>query len=137
MAFMRSEFDVAVFQAMKDVEVAVRDASSLSDKVGTDLMRSAFNPKEGRLTDSSADGGECVAGMELFAGAVGSYKNLHSHRDVDVDDPSEAVEIIMLANHLLRMWMPAHRLHRHRHELNRQPLLRHKCLTPDGLRRHR
>jgi uncharacterized protein Ymh len=99
MAFMRSEFDGAVFQAMKDVEVAVRDASGLS-----------------------ADGGECVARMELFAGAIGSYKNPHSHRDVDVDDPIKAVEIIMLANHLLRMWMPEHRLHRYRHELNRQPL---------------
>ena len=36
MAFMRGEYDVAVFQAMKAVEVAVREASSLPAKeIGT------------------------------------------------------------------------------------------------------
>jgi hypothetical protein len=55
------------------------------------------------LTDTSVDGGEQVARMELFAGAIGSYKNPHSHRNVDLDDPDEGAEIIMLANHLLRI----------------------------------
>jgi uncharacterized protein (TIGR02391 family) len=103
-AFLRGEYDVAVFQAMKAVEVSVRDASGLPDTLlGVNLMRSAFNPGGGPLTDTSAEAGEKDARSALFAGAVGSYKNPHSHRDVDLSDPKEAVEIIMLANHLLRI----------------------------------
>jgi uncharacterized protein (TIGR02391 family) len=104
MAFMRGEFDVAAFQAMKAVEVSVRDASGFGNElIGVPLMREAFSRDKGPLTDMSAEPGERVARMELFAGAIGSYKNPHSHRDVNLDDPAEAVEIILLANHLLRI----------------------------------
>jgi uncharacterized protein (TIGR02391 family) len=103
-AFMRGEFDAAVFQAMKGVEVAVRTASGLgADLIGVKLMRPAFAPENGPLTDMTAEGGERVGRMELFAGAIASYKNPHSHRDVNLDDPYEALEIILLANHLLRI----------------------------------
>jgi uncharacterized protein (TIGR02391 family) len=101
---MRGEYDVAVFQAMKAVEVAVREAAKLpAALLGVRLMREAFEPGTGPLTDPAMEGGEQVARMELFAGAIGSYKNPHSHRDVDLNDPGEAVEIILLANHLLRI----------------------------------
>lgn len=103
-AFLRADYDVAVFQAMKAVEVAVRDAAGLPDgHHGMPLMRDAFKPDGGPLTDKLAEGGEREARSALFAGAIGSYKNPHSHRDVNLSDPMEAVEIIMLANHLLRI----------------------------------
>ena len=104
MAFMRNEYDVAVFQAMKAVEVAVREASGLPGRlIGTGLMRQAFHPQTGPLTDMEAEEGERDALSALFAGAIGTYKNPHSHRDVQLADPRAAVEIIMLANHLLRI----------------------------------
>jgi len=103
-AFMRGEFDGSAFHAMKGVEVSVRAAAGLGDEhIGVKLMRLAFSPEGGPLTDMTAEGGERVGRMELFAGAIASYKNPHSHRDVHLDDPYEALEIIFLANHLLRI----------------------------------
>jgi uncharacterized protein (TIGR02391 family) len=104
MSFMRGEFDTAAFQAMKAVEVAVREAAGLAaSDIGTKLMRKAFDVETGRLTDKAAEPAERQALSDLFAGAIGSYKNPHSHRDVLLSDPAETVEIIMLANHLLRI----------------------------------
>jgi|SRR5579863_3063306 len=102
--FMRGEFDAAAFEAMKAVEVSVRAAGAFgNDLVGVALMRKAFASDKGPLTDMGVEGGEREARMHLFAGAIGSYKNPHSHRDVDLNDPMEAAEIILLANHLLRI----------------------------------
>lgn len=102
--FMRGEFDIAVFQAMKAVEVAVRETANLTDSLrGVQLMRKAFDPQNGPLTDQTAETGEKQARSDLFAGAIGSYKNPYSHRDVNLGNPTEAVEIILLANHLLRI----------------------------------
>ncbi len=103
-AFLRGEFDVAVFQAMKAVETSVREAAGYSESdYGLDMVRRAFHPEKGPLTSSTAPKAEREALMALFAGAIGSYKNPHSHRDVELSDPVEAMEVVMLANHLLRI----------------------------------
>lgn len=66
-------------------------------------MRKAFDPKGGPLTDLNQEKGEREALSHLFAGAIGSYKNPHSHRTVTITDPKEAQEMVMLASHLLRI----------------------------------
>jgi hypothetical protein len=63
-------------------------------------MRKAFQPESGILADRSAPKSEQQALSDLFAGAIGSYKNPHSHRSVTIE-AGEAVEMIVLASHLL------------------------------------
>ena len=102
--FLRGDYDTAVFQAFKEVEVAVREAAKLAPiDLGVALMRKAFDKAVGPLTDMGRPEAEREATAHLFAGAIGLYKNPHSHRNVPLTDPSEAVEIIMLASHLLRI----------------------------------
>jgi len=102
--YHRGKYETAVFEAMKAVEVSVRDAAGLTAKdIGTALMRKAFDPETGPLTDMNTEKAEREARSHLFTGAIGSYKNPHSHRNVVLDDPDEAAEIILLATHLLRI----------------------------------
>lgn len=102
--FIRGDYDTAVFQAFKEVEVAVRRAAALEDRViGVPLMRAAFDKSTGPLTEMSVPEGERESLAHLFSGAIGSYKNPHSHRAVALLDGGEAGEMLMLASHLLRI----------------------------------
>jgi uncharacterized protein (TIGR02391 family) len=101
--FLRGDYDTAVFQAFKELEVAVREAcEARAEDVGVDLMRSAFHYSDGKLTDMQAPKAEREALAHLMAGAIGSYKNPHSHRTVRVE-AEEAVEMISLASHLAKI----------------------------------
>lgn len=57
--FRRGDHDVAVFQAFKEVEVAVRHGANAkgagyaNSEVGTTLMRKAFHPETGPLADKT------------------------------------------------------------------------------------
>jgi uncharacterized protein (TIGR02391 family) len=103
-ALMRDDLGDAVLFAFRAVEEAVRSAGGFTAAdIGVKLMRAAFNKDKGPLTDLSQPEGERAALSELFAGAIGSYKNPHSHRTVKLDDIREALEQIVLASHLLRI----------------------------------
>lgn len=101
-AFLRGEYDMAVFQAFKEVEVAVRKASNYAQTdIGTTLMRKAFDKSSGALTRNDLPEAEKESMAHLFAGAIGLYKNPHSHRNEPITDPKEAVSLLVLASHLL------------------------------------
>ena len=98
--FLRREYDTAVFQAFREVEVRVREAGQFAEAdYGASLMRDAFR-KGGPLRDNSAPESEEDSLSHLFAGAMGYFKNPSSHRNVSIE-PREAVKMIMLASHLL------------------------------------
>ena len=53
-AFIRGDYDTAVFQAFKQVEVSVRQVGSFTAAdIGVPLMRRAFNPDNGPLTNQA------------------------------------------------------------------------------------
>jgi len=111
-AFLRGEYDTAVFQAFREVEIAVRSAGGFrAEDYGSELMRDAFRPenrtkkpiiKPGPLTDTTLPVAEQEGMSNLFAGAIALYKNPQSHRYVPTE-PIDAAEVIVFASHLLRM----------------------------------
>ena len=104
LALARGDFDEAVFAAFKTVEEAVRLAGGFGPTdIGVLLMRKAFDKTAGPLSDQEQPEPEREALAHLFAGAIGSYKNPHSHRTVSITDPREAQEMVLLASHLLRI----------------------------------
>ena len=102
--FLLGDYETAAFKAMKEVEVRVRYMAGLPDNlIGTKLMREAFKVEGGRLTDPSHEKSEQLARANLFAGAIGSFKNPTSHRPVTYKDPVEASEVVLLADLLMRL----------------------------------
>jgi uncharacterized protein (TIGR02391 family) len=86
------------------VEIAVREAGGFThDDYGDRLMRAAFNANNGPLTDMALPENERKGYEHLFAGAIGAFKNPHSHRKVTIDDMRVALDQVLLASHLLRI----------------------------------
>lgn len=101
--FLAGEFESAVIEAFKAVEIEVRRIAQLNlDDIGIKLIRKAFDPNQGPLTDMNLPPAEREAIAHLFSGALGLYKNPCSHRKVDMTY-NEAFEKLNLASHLLKL----------------------------------
>jgi uncharacterized protein (TIGR02391 family) len=102
--FILGKYETAVFEAFKEVEIAVRTAGGYQPTdIGTDLMGKAFNTSTGPLADMTLPEAERRAMLALFSGAVGLFKNPSSHRHVALNDPQEAAEMISYASLLMRI----------------------------------
>jgi uncharacterized protein (TIGR02391 family) len=97
-------FEQAALDALREVEVRVRELAGTKQArsmVGVKLMRYAFGddgPFDGVVTDP----GERAGLRDLFCGAFGAVRNPLGHRTVEWDDATEAAEMVLLADLLMR-----------------------------------
>jgi uncharacterized protein (TIGR02391 family) len=103
-AFLRGDFDIAIFASFRAVENAVRVACKYPNNlVGAPLMRKAFDVLSGPLTDANLVASEQQAMSDVFAGAMGLFKNPTSHRMDAFDTPEQAVSLVVFANYLINL----------------------------------
>lgn len=103
-AFIRGHFQTAANVAMQEIEIATREACGWgSELTGQTLLAKAFDPERGPLTDTEAPTSEQKGVRDLFIGAFAAHRNPGAHRRVTLDDAAEVIEIVLLANHLLRI----------------------------------
>ena len=98
--YLRRDYETAVFAAMKEVELAVHEASALPPGlVGTALMRKAFGADQLLGSGFTVDS-ERQALSDLFAGAMGYFRNTTGHRVVDFKS-QEAARVLLFAAELI------------------------------------
>ena len=105
--FADGYYSYSVELAYKCLNNAVKDKSGLTEADGVNLMRNAFSANNpilrlnGLRTTTEKD--EQRGYMELFAGAMAGIRNPRAHEHNLVDPPGVALELLVLANHLMRI----------------------------------
>lgn len=99
--YLRGDYDIAIAYAFKVVEVLMREKARLpTSDYGERLVKKffqQFEPPEGRVN------GSLSATESLFIGALKRYRNEAVHEQQGIEEPDEALEILLLANHCLRV----------------------------------
>ncbi len=97
--FRDGSFDAAVFQAFKQVEIAVKNASGINEE-GASLMKKAFS-KSGPLNMLS-EPSEQEGLMFVFAGAMQLFRNAVGHKNQNLD-PQDAAHLLIHASYLMTL----------------------------------
>ena len=96
----------AVEEGLKCLNNSVKEKSGLSTLDGDSLMRTAFSPNKPVLRlnrfKSQSEKDEQRGYMELYAGAMGGVRNPRAHEHLLKDAPEDALELLGIANHLMK-----------------------------------
>ena len=105
--FLDGYYALAVEEAYKCLNNIVKDLTGLKNLDGVPLMQKALSPKNPLLklndlrTQSEKD--QQRGYMEMFAAAITGIRNPRAHEHGYLDDPETALELMGLANHLVRI----------------------------------
>ncbi len=96
----------AVEEAFKCLNNAVKDKSGLTNGDGAGLMQTVFSAQSPILMlnafQSRSDRDEQLGYMQIFAGSMTGIRNPRAHDHELTDAPDAALELLVLANHLMR-----------------------------------
>lgn len=99
-------FEQAAFVALREVEQRVASLTNHPQARqgplrGEKLMTVAFK-EGGPLADLDAEPAEQQGQMNLFKAAFAAFRNPLGHRSIEFDDPTEAAEVVLFADLLMR-----------------------------------
>ena len=104
--FADGHYARSVEEAFKCLNNEVKAKSGRSKLDGDKLMRHVFSVKSAALAlndlESQSEEDEQRGYMDLFAGSMTGIRNPRAHEHHLEDDPDIALEMIVLANHLMR-----------------------------------
>ncbi|MXV87973.1 MAG: TIGR02391 family protein [Acidimicrobiales bacterium] len=105
--FLDGHYASAVFEAYKCLNNFVKVASGSIDLDGAQLMNHVFSPKRPVLVlsdlNSASRRDEQLGYMQILAGVMTGVRNPRAHEHGFKDDPKSALELLGLANHLMRV----------------------------------
>ena len=104
--FRDGHYAEAIFAACKALNNVVQSASGIFEGDGDDLMKRVFSAKNPILRfndmDDKWDEGEQRGFMDLYAGAIGAFRNQRGHKFIQ-DDPEFALEVIAFVSFLAKL----------------------------------
>ena len=104
--FVDGHYARSVEEAFKCLNNAVKRKSGLGARDGADLMRATFSSSAPALKitplQSQSEKDEHNGYRDIFAGSMIGIRNPRVHEHELVDGPEMAMELLVLANHLMR-----------------------------------